>query len=107
MAGKLGKMRSLKMTDDEIIDMDMPISMPVKDRDEFPYGARISLTDKDFDKLEVDCDHATEGDLIDLRGMARVTSITKTEHNGKKSLRVELQIEDLALACEDEEDSDG
>lgn len=91
------KLVDMEMTDDEKIDAIYPLPMPQKP--DYPCGLRICLTDAELDKLGLDAD-CDNGDVIDLRALAVVTSVYK----GENSRRVELQIQKLAVENEDEED---
>lgn len=93
---------SMEMTDDEKLDTVMPVSMASKP--DFPYGLRICLTEREFDKLDLDPHEAEVGGLVHLFAMARVTSIhSSQDEDGEPCHRVELQIEDLDIESEDEE----
>ncbi len=94
------KMVDMEMDDEAILDAPMPIAMPERAR--FPYGLRICLTHAELAKLglEANCDI---GDMIDMRCMGEVTSITKDGDN----CRVEIQIQRIALEDEDNEEMPG
>lgn len=69
----------------------------------YPWGLSISLGDDQLEKLglEADCE---VGDLLDMRAMARVTSVSQNETTGGKCCRVELQIIMLGVENEDDEE---
>jgi len=94
------KLVSMELADEDKLDAVQPIPMP--DKPDFPYGLRISLTDKELTKLGVEAD-CEIGDYIDLRAFARVTSVSANETGDGKCCRVELQIEQLALENESAE----
>ncbi len=101
MAG-FRKMVSMERTVEEKIDASLPTVMTLPD---VPYGHCISLTEVELEKLELD-DDCEVGDMIDLRAMAKVTSVSKTDTGGGPKCRIELCITDLAIEDEDEEDED-
>jgi len=94
-------MHSLELTDDEKLDALQPIAMP--DRPDFPYGTRISLTEKEFDKMGVDENEAVVGATFHFWGMARITSVSKSDTPDGQCCRVEAQIEEMGMASEDVE----
>lgn len=65
-----------------------------------PYGYNLclSLTRHDLDKLDLD-DDCDVGDMVMLRALAKVTSVSKSEDN----CRIELQITHMGL----DEEHDG
>ena len=92
----------MELSDDDKMDAVMPIAMP--DKPDFPYGLRITLTDKELDKLDLDHADAEVGGLVHMFAMARITSVSENEMNGgEKCCRVELQIESLGIESEDAE----
>ncbi len=101
MAG-FRKMVSMERTVEEKIDASLPTIAAVPD---VPYGLCISLTEVELEKLELD-DDCEVGDMIDLRAMAKVTSVSKTDTGAGPKCRIELCITDLAIEDEDEEDED-
>jgi hypothetical protein len=90
------KFVDLELDDEDKLDAIMPI--PMADKPDYPYGTRITLTDKELKKLKLD-DECDVGDLIDFRAMAEVTSISKDGDN----CRIELQIQKIALEDESKE----
>ena len=94
-------MQSMELDDEDKIDALMPIAMP--DKPDFPYGLRISITEKEFKKMGVDMSDVNVGGMFHLHGLARVTSVSKTDGPEGECCRVEAQIEDLAIESEDEE----
>ena len=94
------KLVDMEMDDDEKLDRAIP-EMPLAP--DYPWGLRISLTEKELEKLGLDAD-CDIGDMIDLRAFAVVTSVSKNKSTeGADSCRVELQIEKMAVESEDEE----
>lgn len=105
MAMKPRTMVSMELDDEDKMDARQPIAM--QDRPDFPYGLRISLTEKEIEKLDIDHSSLKVGGLIHLHGFARITSVGSSEHRSEsgdgKSQHCELQIEDLSIESEDEE----
>jgi hypothetical protein len=99
MAG-FTKFVSMARDDEDMLDTVMP--MPVKDMPQYPYGLRICLCEEELDKLDLEEDFEV-GDTIDMRAMAKVTSVSSDETPAGKRRRVELQIEQLAVEVEDDE----
>lgn len=108
MVMKPRTMVSMELDDEDKHDACQPISMP--DKPDFPYGLRISLTETEIDKLDLDHASLQVGGLIHLHGFARITSVGYSEHRseggGGKSQYCELQIEDLSIESEDAENED-
>jgi hypothetical protein len=101
------RMVDTELTDEEKLDAHMPIAMP--ERPDYPFGLRICLTDKELEKLDLD-DDCNIGDMIDIRAMAEVTSVSKSDGPNGASCRIELQITHLAVEnemTEDEADEEG
>lgn len=65
----------------------------------YPWGLCISLQDEQLEKLGLDAD-CEVGDLLDMRCMARVTSVSQNETTNGKCSRVELQV--IMMGVEDE-----
>lgn len=91
------KMVSMELDDDEKLDFCVP-SCP---RPDFPYGLRICFSEKELKKLELEIPEI--GDMIDLRAMGTVTSVTIDKTDGEDRCRVEIQIERIALENENKE----
>lgn len=93
---------SMEYDDEDQEDMAIP-AMPEKPQ--FPYGLRISLSEKEIDKCECDPEDVKVGDLIHLTEVfARVTSVNHNDGEGGKTSRWELQIEHLNIEDETLED---
>lgn len=93
---------SMELADDHKVDSTISYAdaagVPKKETPDYPYGLRISLTEKELEKLRLDCSDCATGDLVYFRACARVISKSQTEHEelGKQE-RVELQIEDMEI----------
>ena len=96
-------MHSMENEDEEKLDSPRPIACAKPD---FPYGLRITLTHKEFDKLELNWKDAVVGGLVHGHFLARITSVSSDNDGEEERGRVELQIENLAIESEDEEDED-
>jgi hypothetical protein len=94
-------MVSMELDDEEKIDY-APVAASVA-RPDYPYGLRISLTEKEFAKLGIDPSDCKVGEIFHLRAMARVKAVSADENEGGSCCRVEAQIEDLGLESEDDE----
>lgn len=81
-------------------DMIMP---SVASAPDYPPGLCICLTQDELDKLDL-ADDCEVGDMLDLRAMAVVTSVSKRQTNGVDECRVELSISHIAVESEDDED---
>jgi hypothetical protein len=99
------KLTDMELDDEDKLDMCLPCGPGEKPKGpEYPWGLRISLSEKELEKLGLDVKDASVGDMIDMRAFAVVTSISQDERDGKKSCRVELQIQKLAIENEMQED---
>ncbi len=98
-------MKSMERDDDEKLDSiaAIPILKP-----DFPPGLRISLTEKEFEKLDIDHSAAEVGGMVHGHFMGRITHVSSTDDGGDvgQSARVEIQIEDLEIECEDQENEE-
>lgn len=94
-------MHSMELADEDKLDTLMPIAMP--DKPDFPYGLRITLTEKELEKLDLDIGDASVGGVFHLHGLARITSVSCEQREGHDCCRIEAQIEDLAIESEDAE----
>lgn len=94
------KLVDMELSDEDKIDACMPIPCDTPD---YPWGLKICLTEKELEKLGLPVPE--HGDYLDLRGMARVTSVSSDERESGNSCRVELQIEKIAVENEDTEDA--
>ena len=99
------QMISVELDDEDQLDAVMPIAMPEKPR--YPYGLKICITEKEFEKLNLDPSDAVIGGIFHGHFLARITGIFKNETDSSDACcRVEAQIEDLAIESEDEEDDE-
>lgn len=93
-------MQSMELGDEDKLDacLPMPCAMP-----DFPYGLRITLSEKEFAKLELDPSDAVVGGIFHGHFLARITAVSAEQRDGGNSCRVEAQIEDLMIESEDDE----
>lgn len=94
-------MVDMSLSDDEKIDMAMPIAMP--DAPEYPYGLRICLTEAELEKLGLDVKEAVIGGLCTFDILAKVTSVSCNDTADGQCCRVELQIIAMEPEAEDAE----
>ena len=90
------KLTDMELDDEDQVDSAIP-SIPEKPR--FPWGLRICLTEKELEKLGLDCD-CEIGDVIDMRCFGEVTSVSKNDGPDGPHYRVEIQIQRMALENE-------
>jgi len=74
------------------------------DQPDYPYGLRISLTERELDKLGLAASDCFVGGIVHIHGLARITSVSSEDREGGKTERVELQIEDMC--CVESEDAE-
>lgn len=103
---KVLAMQSMELDDEAILDMPCPIPIAAKDRPRFPYGLRISLTQDELNKLELEAADCFVGGMVHLHAMARITSVSEDQMEDGKKCRVELQIEALCIESEDRENEE-
>ena len=95
----------LELDDEDKLDMALPSGPGGKPKGpDYPWGLRISLTEKELAKLDLDIKDAEIGDLIDMRAFGVITSISQNDSDGGKCCRVEIQLQKLAIENEMEED---
>ena len=98
-------MRSMELDDEEKLDTVLPMPM---DKPDFPCGLRISLSEKELDKLGLDAPTVEHvGGVVHGHFLGRVTSVSMDQRDGENCCRVEIQIEDLDIESEDEENEAG
>ena len=93
------KMVSMELDDEDKLDAPMPY--PISSKPDYPYGLRICFCEKELKKLNLDIPEI--GDMIDMRAMGTVTSVSINKTDGEDCCRVEIQIERIALENEDKE----
>ena len=73
----------------------------------YDYGLSICLNQESLDKLGADVDGIEVGDMVELRALAKVTSISKNDTGDGEKSRVELTICYLGAELEDAEADGG
>lgn len=76
------------------------------DQPDYPYGLRISLTEKELAKLGSDGSECFVGGILHIHALGRITSVSSTDGEMGKNCRVEVQLEDLAIESEDSENAE-
>lgn len=96
------KLVDMELDDESKYDAVQPI--PMSEKPDYPYGLRISLTEKELKKLGIAAPENI-GDMIDMRCFGVVTSVSsyKQEGEGGDCCRVEIQIQKLAVESEMQE----
>ncbi len=101
-------MTDLELDDEDQRDLAYPCvetSKPMQPQ--YPWGLRITLTEKELDKLNLDPTEAVIGGMIHLHAMAKITSVSEDQREGgEKSCRVEMQIQQMCVESEDEENAE-
>lgn len=69
-----------------------------------PYGLCIRLEEEELEKLGLNHDEVEVGDMLEITGLAKVTSVSSSDNTYGKSRTVELQI--THIADEDEEEGE-
>ena len=69
-------MVSMELDDEDKLDTIQPYPMPTKP--DFPYGLKISLTEKELEKLKLEADCGI-GDSIDFMCHGVVTCVSKND----------------------------
>jgi hypothetical protein len=97
-AGGWTQLESMEMDDED--QYDSPCCGPMSTKPLYPPGLVISLGEKELGPLGLNPD-PNVGDLLDMKCVASVTSISKNKTaDGKEHERVELQIEKISVEDE-------
>lgn len=102
----MGDLVDMAKTPEDLKEDRAEMSMPISDYPQnlYPYGLCISLCEEELAKLDLSSDVNTD-DLIAVRAIGKVTSVSKTATDQGQKMRVEIQLMMLALD-EDHEDAD-
>jgi hypothetical protein len=101
------KLVDMELDDEDKLDMSIPCGPDINPTvPDYPWGLRISLTEKELEKLELDAKDAEIGDCVDLRAFGAVTCISMNERDGRKYCTVEIQLQKLAIENEASEDGE-
>lgn len=92
------QLTSMELDDEDKMDMAIP---SISQQPDFPWGLRICFTEKELKRLELPIPE--DGDMIDMRAMGTVTSVSTEQREGKDTCRVEIQIEKISLENENRE----
>lgn len=72
----------------------------------YPYGLSISLCDDELEKLNLDTDDVSVGDMLHMHCLAEVTSVSKRDDGDGPCCRIELQICYISAEDESEENKE-
>lgn len=82
-------------------------SIPMMNEPLYDYGLSLCFGQETLDKLGLDTD-VEVGDMIDLRALAKVTSVSKNDTGDGEKCRVELTLTHIGVENENtEHDDDG
>lgn len=97
------KMVDMRISDEEKREK-MADVMPVDPTagPDYPWGLCIRLSERELDKLGLDGD-CEVGDVLDMRCMAEVTSVSARKSGGERCCEVELQITHIDPKEDDDE----
>ena len=94
------KLVSMELDDED--KMDWPMPMPMSERPDYPYGLKITFSEKELKKLSLGVPEI--GDMIDMRVFGSVTSVSIDKRaDSEESCRVEIQLEKIAAEDENKE----
>jgi hypothetical protein len=96
----LRAMVDMEYDDEDQNDMVFP---GLGEKPTYPYGLRISLTEKELAKLGSDGSECFVGGILHIHALGRITSVSSTDGEMGKNCRIEVQLEDLAIESEDSE----
>lgn len=105
----LAHMADMRITDAEKAEdaTCMPVGIASKSGGpDYPYGLRISLTERELEKLRLNYADCEVGCLVDLRAFGEVMSISLDKREDKETCRIEIQITHLEAENEDAEDEE-
>jgi len=93
-------MVDLELDDEDKFDAPQPY--PMVSKPDYPYGLRISLTEKELTKLGIDAPEKI-GDVTDMRCFGVVTCISANSSESGDCCRVEIQIQKMSVESEMQE----
>lgn len=100
------KMVDLSLTDADKIEQIGMMAPALMDKGpNYPPGLRVSLCEKELEKLDLDVSDASVGDLVDMRCFGTITSISQNDGPDGPCCRVEIQIERMAVENEETEEA--
>lgn len=71
-------------------------SMPMPYESTYDYGLHLCFSDETLEKLNLD-DDVEVGDMLDLRALAKVTSVSKLDTGDGQKTRVELTLTHIGV----------
>ncbi len=78
-------------------------AMPYSNTPLYDYGLSLCFNQETLDKLNLDTSDVEVGDLLDLRAMAKVTSVSKSDTGDGEKCRVELVLSMIGVENESTE----
>lgn len=97
----------MELADEDKLDCTIPCASDKPMLPQFPWGLRISLTERELETLDLDPAGAQVGGMVHGHFMARITSASIDQNqDGKTRHRIELQIEQMCVESEDEENAE-
>lgn len=78
---------------------------PIADMPDTPPGLCICLTEVELEKLELS-DDCCVGDTIHIFGLAKVTSVSKTDSAAGPRCRIEMAFLEMEVESEDDEEAE-
>ena len=75
--------------------------------EEYPYGLRVRLDEKDLAKLGLSQDHFKKDDIVDMRIMGKVVAVSCSDSEYGSTCTVEIQGQSIAVENESEEELGG
>lgn len=97
----------MELDDADKVDFSMPIAGTAdKDIPQYPWGLRITLTERDLEKLGIDIKDMFVGGVVHGHFLARITCQSVSDGPNGACERSEMQIEDLSLESEDAENEE-
>lgn len=78
-------------------------AIPYNNMPLYDYGLSLCFNQETLDKLNLDTSDVEVGDLLDLRAMAKVTSVSKNDTGDGEKCRVELVLSMIGVENESTE----
>lgn len=72
----------------------------------YPYGLCVSLCQEELEKLGLDTEDLSVGDMLHLHSLAKVTSVSSLDSENGSHKRVELVLAYISAEDEDEENKE-
>jgi hypothetical protein len=71
------------------------------DDDQYPYGLRLTLNNKELSNLGIDVEKMTVGEAVDLECRANIIALRKDKGGHGNSKSIELQITHVGFESKD------